>query len=391
MKRRIATGIDIGTYQIKMVVVEEVADKDGSGTRVIGTGSAPTRGMHQGYVVNKEEVTESIRMAKQSAEQAARVYIRNGFLSLGSVSTGEARATGEAIISRADQEITDLDMETARKSAREAATPNFLNHRVLHEIPIEYRVDGVATYGNPVGMKGMRLEADFLFITCLATHIDTLVATAEDADIEIIDQMVSPLAGSYVTLTNDQKMRGCLLANIGAETTSIAVYDEGIPLSVHVFPTGGMQITDDIALAFKIPLEDAERLKLGRLGGAMYPRKKVDDIINSRLTRIFQLIDKHLKSLSRSGPLPAGVILSGGGSGSTSAIDLTRKVLSLPARQADMFRTRSSNTKPRDGIWAVAYGIALWGLTGDIETGASSNILGKIFKWVRKTVRQFLP
>ncbi len=393
MTRRIATGIDIGTYQIKMVVVEEVVDKGVRETHVIGTGSAPTRGMHQGYVVNKDDVIASIKVAKQAAEHAARVHIQSGFLALGSVSINEIRATGETIISRADQEITELDVETVRKSAREAAKPNFLNHRVLHEIPLEYRIDGNKTYGDPIGMKGMRLEVEFLFITCLASHSDMLVLATEEADIEIVDQMASPLASSYVTLTNDQKMRGCLLTNIGAETTSIAVYDEGIPLSVRVFPAGSMQITDDIALAFKIPLEDAERVKLGRLGGVMYPRKKIDTIINTRLTRVLQTIEKHLKTLSNRSVLPAGVVLLGGGSGNTATIDITRRVLSLPARNAELIYTNNTPqaTKPRDGIWAVAYGIALWGLTGETEITGRSNIVTQVQKVLRKIIHQFLP
>jgi cell division ATPase FtsA len=87
-------------------------------------------------------------------------------------------------------------------------------------------------------MKGVRLEVDHLYVTCLSQHADALVEAVEDADIEVIDQMASPLAGSYVLLTNDQQMKGCVLANIGAETVSIVVYDEGIPISVKVFPMG---------------------------------------------------------------------------------------------------------------------------------------------------------
>ena len=209
--------------------------------------------------------------------------IRAGFLAVGGISLDEARATGFAIISRADQEITALDLEKAGKAAREAAAPGFLNRHVLHSIPLEYRIDGTKVLGDPLGMKGVRLEVDYLFVTCLAQHEEVLAEAVEDADIEIIDQMASPLAGSYVLLEGDQKMKGCVLANIGAETVSIVVYDEGIPVSVKVFPMGSSHITDDIALGLRISLEEAERVKLGRLSGQMYPRKKVDDFIANRL------------------------------------------------------------------------------------------------------------
>ncbi|MFA6414984.1 MAG: cell division protein FtsA [Candidatus Paceibacterota bacterium] len=385
MRRRIATGIDIGTYQVKMVVVEELVDKRlGRQLRILGTGLAESKGLRHGYIVNKEEVAKSVLEAKRQAEAAARVPIRAGFLAVGGISLDEARATGFAIISRADQEITALDLEKAAKAAREAAAPGFLNRHVLHSIPLEYRVDGAKVLGDPLGMKGLRLEVDYLFVTCLAQHEEALAKAVEEADIEVIDQMASPLAGSYVLLEGDQKMKGCVLANIGAETVSIVVYDEGIPVSVKVFPMGSSHITDDIALGFRISIEEAERVKLGRLSGAMYPRKKVDDFIASRLTTMFALVDKHLKSLGRRGPLPAGIIISGGGAGVGSISEIAKGSLKLPARLAE-FRL-SADTKIRDATWAVSYGLALWGLTGDTSApkktfGAS---LGKFFQ-------QFLP
>ncbi len=385
MARRIATGIDIGTYQVKMVVVEELADKHGGRQlRILGTGLAESKGLRFGYIVNKEEVAASIREAKRQAEAAAHVPIRAGFLAVGGISLDEARATGSTIISRADQEITTLDLEKAGKVAREAAAPGFLNRHVLHSIPLEYRVDSTKVLGDPLGMKGVRLEVDYLFITCLAQHEEALSGAVEDAGIEVIDQMASPLAGSYVLLEGDQKMKGCVLANIGAETVSIVVYDENIPVSVKVFPMGSSHITDDIALGFRISLEEAERVKLGRLSGQMYPRKKVDDFIVGRLSTMFALIDKHLKSLGRRGPLPAGIIISGGGAGVGSISDIAKGSLKLPSRLAE-FRI-SADTKIRDATWAVAYGLALWGLTGD--TNAPKKSLGASFG---KFLQQFLP
>jgi len=385
MRRRIAAGIDIGTYQVKMVVVEELSDKKmGRQLRILGTGLAESKGLRHGYIVNKEEVTASILKAKQEAESVARIPLRAGFLAVGGISLDESRATGSSIISRADQEITYLDIEKAGKEAREAAAPGFLNRHVLHSIPLEYRIDSNKVLGDPLGMNGVRLEVDYLFVTCLAQHEDALSQAVEDADIDVIDRMASPLAGSYVLLEGDQKMKGCVLANIGAETISIVVYDEGIPISVKVFPMGSSHITDDIALGLRISLEEAERVKIGRLSGAMYPRKKVDNLIEGRLVAMFALIDKHLKSLNRKGPLPAGIIISGGGAGTGSISDIARGSLKLPARLAE-FRL-SADTKIRDATWAVAYGLAIWGLTGD--TSAPKRPIGAA---IGKFFKQFLP
>lgn len=386
MKRRIATGIDIGTYQVKLVIVEEFVDPRTRARRlhILGSGLAESKGLRHGYIVDTDEVAESIKKAKRQAEATARIPIRSCFLAVGGISLDEARATGFAIISRADQEITALDLEKAAKSAREAAASGFINRIVLHSIPLEYRIDGAKVFGYPLGMKGVRLEADYLFVTCLAQHEEGLEKAAEDADIEIIDRMASPLAGSYVLLEGDQKMKGCVLANIGAETVSIVVYDEGIPISIKVFPTGSGHITDDIALGLRVSLEEAERVKVGRLSGQMYPRKKVDTLIASRLATMFALIDKHLKSLNRRGPLPAGIIISGGGAGVGSISDIARASLKLPARLAE-FRI-APDAKIRDATWAVAYGLAFWGLTGDTTMPKKSFPVA-----LRKFFSQFLP
>lgn len=388
MARRIATGIDIGTHQTKIVVVEEIRGPEGKQLHIIGTGIAESSGMRHGYVVDANDATYAIQQAKAQAEKITGIPVKSAFLAIGGVSLDEIRANGEAIISRADQEITDLDLEKVRIVARKAAEPNFVNREVLHEIPLEWRVDGAKTLGEPLGMRGTKLEGDFLFITCLKQHADSLTQIIENADIEVIDRMASPLAGSYVTLTKDQKMKGCVLANIGAETVSIVVYDEGVPISLKVFPIGSTDITDDLALGFKISLEDAERIKMGRLGGAMYSRKKIEEIITARFKHMFDLIDKHLKSIGRKGALPAGIILSGGGAGQGSISDIAKGALNLPSRVADLKLT--SDTKVRDATWAVAYGLALWGLTGETETPKRHPLSG-FSEAFGGFLRQFMP
>ncbi len=388
MARRIATGIDIGSHQTKVVVVEEVQTPEGMQLKILGTGLAESRGMRHGYVVDVEDAAAAVRAAKAQAEAIAHVPIKKGFLAIGGVSLDEVRASGETVISRADQEITELDVAKTLEMAREAARPGFMNRTVLHEIPLEYRVDGHLALGEPVGMRGTRLSADYLFITCLTQHADILTRTAEAADIEVIDRMASPLAGSYVTLTKDQKMKGCVLANIGAETVSIVVYDENVPISVKVFPIGSTNITDDLALGFKVSLEDAERLKLGHLGGAMYPKKKVDEIVTARFRTMFDLIDKHLKALGKRGSLPAGIIISGGASGMGTISDIAKGALNLPSRIADVQIT--PDTKIKDATWAVAYGLSLWGLTGDTDTPTHIH-KGAFMENAVRFFRQFLP
>lgn len=388
MKRRIATGIDIGTHQTKVVMVEEVRGQAGSSLRVIGTGLAESAGLRHGYVIDPEEAAASVRAAKRQAEQMARVNIRSAFLAVGGISLEEHRATGEAIISRADQEVTELDLEKVLESARAVVEKEMANRVTLHDIPTEYRIDGTRVLGNPLGMKGTRIEGDFLFVSSLKSHADALTNVVEAAEVEVVDRMASPLAGSYVTLAKDQKMKGCVLANVGAETLSIVVYDEGTPVSVKVFPMGSTAITDELALGFRVSLEDAERIKIGRLSGAMYPKRKVDEIVSARFRSMFELIDKHLKALGKRGSLPAGIILSGGGAAQSSVTDIARSTLSLPSKLAELKVPPES--KIRDATWAVALGISIWGLTGDTEV-PRSHYLKKMGRTFGRFFRQFLP
>lgn len=388
MARRIATGIDIGTRQTKVVIVEEVRTPDGRQLKIIGTGLSESDGLRHGYVVDLEDAAKAVMSAKLQAEKSAGVEVKGTFLAVGGVSLDETRSSGETIIVRPDQLITEHDLEKASSMARESASPNFVNREVLHEIPLSFRVDGQKVLGDPIGMKGTKLEVEYLFVTCLAQHASLLTNVVEAAEVEVIDRMASPLAGSYVTLTRDQKMKGCVLANIGAETVSIVVYDEGVPISLKVFPIGSTNITDDLALGFKISLEDAERIKLGRLGGAMYSRKRIEEIITARFKHMFDLIDKHLRAIGRRGNLPAGIILSGGGSGQGSIADIAKGSLALPSRIADL--KLSSDTKIRDATWSVAYGLALWGLTGETETTKKSPFSG-FSESIATFLKQFMP
>lgn len=344
--------------------------------------------MRHGYVVDPEDAAATLRSARRQAENMAKVPIKTAFLAVGGVSLDEARATGSAMVARADQEITELDLEKVLESARHAGEAQFLNRRVLHEIPLEYRVDGAKVLGDPIGMRGGRLEADYLFITCLESHAAALTQAAEAADIDVIDWMASPLAGSYVTLSKDQKMKGCVLANIGAETLSIVVYDENVPVSMKVFPAGGSTVTDELALGFRVSLEEAERIKMGRLGGSMYPKKKVDDIVHGRFRTMFDLVDKHLRTIGKRGTLPAGIILSGGAAGQAQVTDIAKGALALPSRLAEM--QAPPDAKIRDATWAVAYGLALWGLTGDTDTPKKKHFAGTS-KSIRRFLEQFLP
>jgi len=387
MTRNIIAGIDIGTQSTRVVVAEEVSDR--TFPRILGTGFAESKGLRRGYIVTPHEASKSIRRAVRTAEKNAKVRVKRAFVSIGGVSLESAIAQGQAIISRADSEVTQMDIENAIVSAEEHAG-NFVNKKIIDTIPLKYKLDGREVLGHPRGMKGTKLEIKILFITCLQQHLEELVHTVESAGIDVEAVVPAPIAASLVALSKKQRTVGALLANIGAETVSIIVFEDDIPASLQVFPIGSTDITNDIALGLQIPLDEAENLKVGKNIGA-FPRKKLDEIIDARLSDIFELIEAHLKKIGRNGLLPAGVVITGGGAGLSTIEDLAKATLKLPS----LVPSPRSKDKSRafdqfqDSSWFVAYGLCIYGTAQDRNMEVSipfENVKNKIISWLKQLV-----
>ena len=196
--------------------------------------------------------------------------------------------------------------------------------------------------------------------------------------------MASPLAASVVSLSKAQKMAGVILANIGAETLSIIIFDNDVPVSVKVFPNGSSDITNTIALSLQIPPSEAEQMKRGAVTGSDVPPRRMNAIIAGRLKDMFVIVNAHLKTIGRQRLLPAGIIITGGGSGLASAADIARTVLKLPSQiglLGNLTRTGSA-----DATWAVAYGLCRWAYAEDASIGKHS--LGEIIREARESIKQ---
>ena len=391
MGRRIVTAIDIGTYQVRVVVCEHVRGKDRYFPKIIGVGFTESNGLRHGYIINQNDIVRSIRIAVNQAEKASGIKIKKAFISVGGVGLDEVRSKGELIIPRADGDITDLDIKTALQKGEEAAMGKTANKKILHAIPLKYKVDGHQVLSQqPEGLKGSKLEVESLFITCFEQHLNDMIQSVESVGVEVEDVMASPLAASLVTLSKAQKIAGCVLANIGAETVSIVVFEDNMPLSLKVFPMGSTDITNDIALGLKISLEEAEQIKLGTITGTDYTKKQLDDIILSRLRDMFDLIEAHLKKIGKSGVLPAGIVITGGGSGVATIDDLAKASLKLPSTIGTVRASEHTRSVIKDSSWAVAYGLCIWGLTSESEAlgiKLARKTGGTISNWVK----QFLP
>lgn len=398
MSRNIAVGIDIGTYQIKVVVAEQLREGDRLNPKILGTGFTESKGLRHGYIVNSAEVTRGLKIALGQAQKTSGIEIKRAYISVGGIGLSGILSTGASMTSRGDSEINDLDAEKALEAARHDIPPALSqNRRVIYEIPVKYRVDGRDVLGShPIGMKGVKLEVKALFVSCLEHHLKDLVEAVEDAGVEVVDIVAAPIAASFVTLSKAQRIAGCVLANIGAETVSVVVFEDNKPVSLEIFPIGSTDITNDIALGLRIPLEEAENIKKGSITSGNYPKKKLEEIISARLSDMFELIDAHLKKIGKNGLLPAGIIITGGGSSLATLEDFAKSSLKLPSRIAHINFPEKEKGKIKDALFAVALGLCMWGWNED-ESGTggigptSKNILRDIAKTAKKWMRPFLP
>lgn len=390
MADHIITGIDVGTYHVKVAVARIPKNSSNSQVKpeIIGTGLAESRGLKSGYIMHEADVARSIKSAIAQAEKNSGITIKRAHVAIGSIGLEETYSHGEIIPSRADSEITTSDLEKVMQDSEDRIMDHIPNRRILHNIPLRYTVDGVEVLGRAQGLKGTKLEVDSLFITTYEQHVNDLIKTIEGLGVYVEDVIASPLAASFVMLSKAQKRAGCILTNIGAETTSIVVFEDSTPISLKIFPTGSNDITNDIALGLRIPLEDAEKLKRGAMTSATFSKKRLDEIIQERLRTIFQLIDNHLKKIKRDGLLPAGTILTGGGANVSSVVEIAKSTLELPARTATL--DIGKNIKIKDASWAVAYGLCMWGAS-DMEEATTIGIVKHTKRNILSWFSQFLP
>jgi cell division protein FtsA len=400
MARQIVVGIDIGSFETKVIIAEGTTIEGRFIPRIIGTGTAETRGVERGFIASVPDAAASVRLAVAKAEKNAGVKIKRTFVSFGGIGLSSFTTTGSVAISRADMEVTERDITAGLEAAEKAILKaSLLNKRIINTLPIEYKLDGQVSWGDPIGLKAHKLEVKALFIMCQERHLEDLIKTVEEADIEVVDVVAAPVAASFVTVGKKQRRVGCLLADMGAETLSVIVFENNNPVSLEVFPVGGVDLTNDIALGLKMPLEEAENVKLGGLARMSYSKKKLDEILAARLDDCFELIETHLKKIGRDSLLPAGIVLTGGSAGVTGIKNYAEESLELPAQIAEIHFGTSDKSKIRDSVWATACGLVLLGFNsndegrfmgprkGTISTDDGKYLLRKVTRWLS----QLLP
>jgi cell division protein FtsA len=403
MKGKIITGLDIGTSQIKILVALKKPEQQK--LEILAQASRPSSGIRKGVVFNVEEVSRGIRKAVGEAERTSHQKIKEVYCGLGGSHIFISPSQGVVAVSRADQVISQEDIGRVMAAAQAFSLPP--NKEILHTLPKEFVIDGEADIKNPLGMKGIRLEVQTLNLGGFTPYIKNLTEAILGADIGIEDLVLSPLASARAVLTPRQKELGGAVIDIGAGTTGLAVFEEGDLIHLAILPVGSSHITNDIAIGLKTDIDTAERVKLEfgiasaqgtekremvdlseSLGESVaFSRRDLAEIIEARLSEIFDLIDKELKNISRAQLLPAGVILTGGGANLPKIKELARKELRLPSR---IGCPEEFANQIEDPSFSVCAGLVLWGQDLEGEKPSSFFKKGPVPR-LKKIFKAFIP
>ncbi|MFA6381771.1 MAG: cell division protein FtsA [Candidatus Buchananbacteria bacterium] len=409
-EQELITGLDIGSNTIRLAVGQSVGDLEK--IHIIAAAEVPADGISKGIISSIEDAVSSISACLEKAERMVGVPVQNAWVGISGSHIISQESRGVIAVARSDGEISEDDIERSIEAARTVATPP--NYEILHVIPKSFTVDGQIGIKDPLGMTGVRLEVDTQIIQGLSSQIKNLTKAIYRTSVNIEDLVLSVLATSEAVVTNRQKELGVAVINIGGSTTSLAVFEEGDILHTAVLPVGSDHITSDIAIGLRIPIDTAEKIKLeygtafsqnigkkdeidiGELEGSesnFVSRKYVAEITEARVEEIFEKIDAELKKVDKSGKLPAGVVLTGGGAKLNNLTEAAKSKLRLPASIGRPLNITSAIDKVNDPSFSTAIGLVIWG--SQLQSSRGKKGFGKLlnyfsnFKGVTKQTKKW--
>lgn len=414
-KEQYIVGLDVGTANIR--VVQAKFDEQRQAFSIIGASEVPASGIRKGVIVDIEEAVSCISQALEKAERMTGVPVEAANVSIGGSHISSISSHGVIAVSRADGEIMENDIVRAVDASQVISIPQ--NKEVLHVFPKSFTLDGQTGIKDPLGMSGIRLEVDTIIVQAGLPFVKNLTKAIMQAGLEIDDLVLTPCAAAESVLNKRQKDLGVALVDLGAGTTSVAVYEEGDLLHTMVIPIGSMHITNDIAIGLRCSIETAEKVKLiyGHADiKAVSKDEEVDlskidpneeevtlrgyvvEIIEARLEEIFDHVTAELKKVNRDGKLPSGIVLTGGGSKLPGVVDFAKKHLRLPAALGRPQNVTTIIDRVDDPAFAAACGLIMWG--GKFSTSTGKSQLSDMFKNIlnnpgiaklQKWLKSFIP
>ncbi len=373
----IVVGLDIGTTKICAIIAEV------NGTRavdIIGIGTSPSKGLRKGVVVNIDVTVESIRRAIAEAELMAGVKPGAAFVGIAGGHIKGINSRGVIAISGKDHEVTPADVERVIDAAKAVALP--VDREVIHILPQEFLIDDQGGIKEPVGMSGVRLEAEVHIVTGAVTSAQNIIKCANRAGLEVQDIVLQQLASSEATLGQDEKELGVVLVDIGGGTSDIAVFVDGSIYHTAVLSLGGDHVTNDIAIGLRTPAHEAEAIKkkygcavaslvkkdetveVPSVGGRrprVLSRQTLCEIIQPRIEEIFGLVEREVHRAGLHGRVAAGVVVTGGSSILEGVPELAEQIFDLPVRRGLPTGMGGLTDVVASPIFATGVGLVLYG------------------------------
>jgi cell division protein FtsA len=403
---KIITGLDIGTTKIGVVVAEPT---ESCTFRILGIGSAPAEGFKKGAVVDLEKTVDSIRQAIDDAEMVSGQKIESAFVGISGEHIRSINSRGVVAIGKNGGEIMAGDVDRALQAAKSISIP--ADREIIHILPQTFTVDEQGGIKDPVGFTGSRLEVDVHVVTGSATAIHNILKCIDKCGINIDELVLEPLASSYAVLQKDEMDLGCVVIDIGGGTTDIVVFQDGAIKHTAVISMGGKNVTSDLAIGLRTPLDKAEQLKCAH-GSALSMRvdpaemvlvpgvtgresKQVSrsvlaSIIEPRMEELFSLVARELKKSQVTEAPAAGVILTGGGSLLDGTAELAEQIFDLPAKPTAPHNYENSSEFNPGPAFATGIGLIHYSLYRQ-EAGVSKakgkgmlRTVEKIKKWLNE-------
>jgi cell division protein FtsA len=402
----IVTGLDIGTYSIKALV----AQKKQKDWEVLSYAEIPSFGLRKGAVVSVEDTAKNVQMIMAGIEKDCNRRISSVSVNIGGSHLYVTPSDGIISVSRADQRISKEDVDRVLQATKAINIPH--NEEVLDVFPKEFIIDDQKGIKQPEGLTGIRLEAKVLLLCYFQPYFTNLTQSVLNSKLQINDVVPSPLAAAKAVLTPQQKELGVALIDIGAATTSLAVFEEGDLIHLAIFPIGSANITNDIAIGLKTEVAIAESIKkqhgtcifaktdkdkkdqdrkkieiFDKSSSINFTKKDLVDIIEPRVSEILDLVQKELKKIGKQEMLPGGIVLTGGGAKIPKIKELTKETLKLAC---EIGKPQGIIGLQEDPALATVVGLALGGVDFDNEPG----ILGLTKGWnfrLKGWFRNFIP
>jgi cell division protein FtsA len=408
-REAVLVGIDVGTSKVCALIGE--VGRDGSLT-IVGKGVVPAAGLKKAVVVNIEQTVRSITAAVEQSERSSGYQIDRAFVGVGGQHVESQNSRGAVAVSGHHREVTREDVSRATEVARAVTIPS--NREVLHVLPRGFIVDGQEGVKDPLGMSAIRLEIETHIVTASATAVRNLAKCVQSANVRIDELVAGSLASAEAVLSETERELGVAVVDIGAGTIDLALFVDGQAYKTAVLPIGGNNVTNDVAIGLKTSLQVAEDLKiqhgscdlsgvnrsetvnvamLGEPGGRTVSRLDISRIIEARMREVFELVRAEI-TMAGDGPLPAGVVLTGGAAQMTGAAALGRDVLDMPVRVAGPTEVGGLTDNILNPAFSTAIGLLLWGAhglqSGDVS-GFEPSTPGGAMGRVRDALRNLFP